>query len=255
MSHPVSTVIINDCRDDNAMGRQKARVAAEIGGPTVGVGVRSDLEAAGNIIDHLDAFDGKPGIILANVAPRNGAAKHWQNGTPFCYFWYGETLVVSSFDGLALSLVKKLQVTDSVCLMDIPTVASAAPWSPEIKQRVAATQFRSFEFLPRVAALLLQKHSVAHERIALTEVADAPVGTPWCVDNFGNVKTTALPGDIGFAQDATISLAGQTLVCYDQLKAVPDGQAAAVVGSSGLGDKRFVEMVVQGGSMAARLGL
>ncbi|MBI1839007.1 MAG: hypothetical protein HYR95_01760, partial [Candidatus Colwellbacteria bacterium] len=103
----MNITIINDCRDANAAGRQAARAATLLGGTVAFIGVTNDLEASGNLIDALDAIEGKGGIVLVNVAPRNGTAKKWENGTPFGYFWYKETLVLASVDGLTLSLVKK----------------------------------------------------------------------------------------------------------------------------------------------------
>src|SRR5688572_12965729 len=94
--------IINDCKDENAFGRQATKAAALFGCSIVTVGVDSDIEAAGNLIDCLDAGEGKEGVILVNVAPRHGDAKKWPNGTPFGYFLYKETLVVTSIDGLTL---------------------------------------------------------------------------------------------------------------------------------------------------------
>ncbi|PIZ82395.1 MAG: hypothetical protein COY02_00205, partial [Parcubacteria group bacterium CG_4_10_14_0_2_um_filter_41_6] len=58
--------IINDCKDQNAAGRQAARVACLFNIAPTFVGVQSDIEASGNIIDVLDATEGKKGIILAN---------------------------------------------------------------------------------------------------------------------------------------------------------------------------------------------
>ena len=87
------------------------------------IGISSDLEASGNIIDTLDAYGDLPGVILVNIAPRNGKAKKWKNGTPFGYFWYKKILVISSVDGLTLSLVKKLNLVKTINVLDIPTVS------------------------------------------------------------------------------------------------------------------------------------
>jgi hypothetical protein len=81
------------------------------------------------------------------------------------------------------------------------------------------------------------------------------------VDKFGNVKTTALPSDVGFRPGRTLALnLGGTevgLPCYPRLKDVPCGVLATVVGSSGLwvgrANKRFVELVVQKGDAGSRL--
>jgi hypothetical protein len=114
--------IINDCNDANVFGRQLTRAAVLFNTPVIPVGVHNELEAAGNLIDILDAAGGEKGVILVNVAPRHGSAKKWPNGTPFAYFYVGKTLVVASIDGVTLSLIKKLNIVDSVNLMDIPTV-------------------------------------------------------------------------------------------------------------------------------------
>lgn len=71
----MNTTIINDCWDQNATGRQVSRANALLSGPTTFVGVKNHFEAAGNLIDSLDAFNGTPGVILMNIAPRNGDAK------------------------------------------------------------------------------------------------------------------------------------------------------------------------------------
>ncbi len=250
------TTIINDCRDANAAGRQCARAASLIGGTVSFVGVASDLEAAGNLIDVLDAYGESAGVVLVNVAPRNGTAKKWQNGTPFGYFWYKKVLVVSSIDGLTLSLVKKLGLVEHINVLDIPAVTahfvSEGVLSEEARTHICETQFRSFDFLPRVAAYLVAHTAVVAEPMALADVADAP-NAIWWVDNFGNCKTTlfrdALPAG------GTVATRIGDVRYYEHLREVPDGAPALVTGSSGLGEKRFVEVVVQGGSAAQTHGL
>ena len=114
--------LITDCKDDNALGRSTTRLSTlfECNITTIGVnGWDADLEAAGNLIDVLDASEGKKGVVLVNVAPRHRSGKKWPNGTPFAYFHYKETLVVTSIDGLTLSLVKKFNLVDRVNVMDI----------------------------------------------------------------------------------------------------------------------------------------
>ncbi|MBI4087027.1 SAM-dependent chlorinase/fluorinase [Candidatus Kaiserbacteria bacterium] len=248
--------IINDCRDANAAGRQMARAAGLIGGTVSFVGVASDMEAAGNLIDVLDAYGDAPGAVLVNVAPRNGTAKKWENGTPFGYFRYKNVLVAASVDGLTLSLVKKLEVTDAINVLDIPTVVEKWVRESVLSQaegdHIVRTQFRSYDFLPRIAAYLLAGGEVPFERLDIAEVADVPQ-TVWWVDNFGNCKTTLLPKDI--AEKTEIETAFGTLPYIPMLKDVPDGAAAVTVGSSGLGANRFLEIVVQGGSAAQSLNV
>ena len=142
--------VITDCQDNNATGRQLTRATALFQMPSTLVGISSDIEAAGNIIDMLDASDEQPGIIMANIAPRHKDAKRWPNGTPFGYFWYKKTLIVSTVDGLTLSLIKKLKLTETVEVFDIPTVAEHCKELlniyPDQKEYLKNTQFRSFEF-------------------------------------------------------------------------------------------------------------
>lgn len=234
--------IINDSRDDNAMGRQATRVAALLGYPVITVGVKSDLEAAGNLVDLLDAANGQRGVVLVNVAPRNGAAKRWPNGTPFGYFLYKKTVVVSSLGGLTLSLASKLgAIREATLIEDARPVARMS-------------QFRSFELLPRYGADLLRGKKLAGRSFDLGEVPLPPKAV-WSIDCFGNVKTTLLPGEIGFRAGATIQTRFGALTCCDRLKDVPNKKAGLIIGSSGLGDARFLEIVVQGVSAAEHFDL
>ena len=258
----MQTIIINDCRDANAVGRQVARAGALIGGAVSVVGVVNDLEAAGKLIDILDAFEETPGVILVNVAPRHGSAKRWENGTPFGYFRYRGVLVVASVDGLTLSLVKKLQLVKSVCVLPVPETVeqliAAGALSADLRDAIRQTQFRSYDYLPRIAAFLAQGGTLEGEELSLDDIADAPPAV-WWVDNFGNCKTTLSAEErvlvrIPSQQTTTRAAAGE-LPYYARLKDVPDHTAALITGSSGLPGQRFLEIVVQGGSAERELGL
>ncbi|MDP3795079.1 MAG: SAM-dependent chlorinase/fluorinase [bacterium] len=248
--------IINDCRDANAVGRQMTRVASLLGGSVSFVGVTRDIEAAGNLIDVLDAFEEDDGVVLVNVAPRSGPTKRWENGTPFGYFWYKQVLVLASIGGLTLSLVKKLGLVSAVSVLDVPQAldeliaVGAVPH--ERKDAITRTQFRSYDFLPRVAAFLASGNALHAGRLAITEIPAAPAAV-WCVDNFGNCKTTLLAGEV--AGKAHLATRFGELPYFSRLKDVPDHTAAIVTGSSGLGRQRFVEIVLQGGSAAAQLSI
>ena len=250
--------IINDCSDDNVMSRQQTRAAAFFCAPTAVVRVNNDVEAAGNIIDTLDAAEDTEGIILANVAPRSGKSHKWPNGTPFGYFTYKNITVGATIDGYTLSLVKKFQLADVVFVFDIPTVMDAVIskklLAPHYKNYISASQFRSFDFLPRVIKWVhegVAVPSVAHPLVEFPDIEDAS----WWIDNFGNAKTSLLPKDISHKDGAVLQTAFGQIACYNQLRNVPDKEAGLVIGSSGLGDKRFVELVVQGASAAARFNL
>lgn len=253
--------IITDCKDDNALGRSTVRLSQYVQCPITTVGVNgwdADLEAAGNLIDLLDASEGKPGVIIVNVVPRHKGAKKWPNGTPFAFFHYKETLIVAAIDGKVLSLIKKFGLVDHVNIMDIPTVLESLEErgviTQEVVDHISNTQFRSFEFLPRVAGWLLDGLEIPAEKYMLTNVEDAP-NSVWWIDNFGNVKTTLLESDVDFKVGEKVETKIGELVCYYRLKDVPDEEKALIIGSSGLGEKRFLEIVVQGVSAEKELSI
>jgi hypothetical protein len=208
------------------------------------------------LIDTLDAGLGNDGVILVNKAPRSGKAKKWSNGTPFGYFWYKKTLVVSSVDGYTLSLIKKFNLADSVNLFDIPTVMNAVVnkgyLTRDQADYIVSTQFRSFEFLPRVAKWVFDKIEIPSESLSINEVPDTP-NAVWFADVFGNLKTTLLPEDVQFEAGKKINFKSiEEIVCYNRLKDVPNGEAGLIIGSSGIDNKRFLEIVIQGHSAKAK---
>jgi hypothetical protein len=267
----INGAIITDCADNNARSRQELRFTELFGSkPTfLGVGAdvvlgegnkAADVEAAGNLLDLLDAINlpdnlksTRQTVILVNVAPRGGKTKEiWENGTPFCYFRVNGTLVVSTYARRCLSLIRDLGQLESVELLDVPTVTAAAVKWGELTQERAEhindTQFRSFEFVPLVARWLCDGRPVPSIRQSLEDI---PAIDPsvWCVDSFGNVKTTLRPQDINFEEEKTVELAeGDKVICYTRLADVPRGVSALVIGSSGYGSDRFLEVVVQRGN-------
>lgn len=243
--------VINDCHDGNTMGRQATRISTLFGlNPSlVAINNYSELEAAGNIIDVLDASNGEEGVVLVNSAPRH--KKKWPNGTPFGYFWYKKTLVVTTIDGLCLSLVKKLGLATEIMVTDVPTVVDymikEGHLDKELRDTIAKSQFRSYDYMPRLARWVMDGLEVPHEKYSISEVEDAPKAV-WWVDNFGNCKTTLLPEDVGFEAGKTLKTKIGDIKCYIQLRDVPVREAAMTIGSSGIGKKRFLEIIVQGKS-------
>lgn len=237
------------------MGRQATRISTLFGlNPSlVAINNYSELEAAGNIIDVLDASDGQTGVLLVNSAPRH--KKKWPNGTPFGYFYYKKTLVVSTIDGLCLSLIKKFGLTPEICLTDVPTVVDfmikEGHLDPHLRHTIAESQFRSYDYMPRLAKWIEDGLEVPYESYSIKEVEDAPKAV-WWVDNFGNCKTTLLREDVGFEPGKIIKTKFGEFKCYTQLRDVPVGEAALTIGSSGLHDKRFLEIIVQGKSAAEK---
>lgn len=253
--------IINDCCDENARLRQVSRVGSLIKNSSVNCfGVRSETEAAGFFVDAIDAFEGREGVVLVNVAPRGGKGKKWENGTPFGYFWHKKTLIVSSVDGFVLSLAKKLEIIKEFYLVDIAEVLNSISedeLGKEIKDRIIKSQFRSFDFLPRLAAWVWKKRKIPAEKYNLAEIADIP-NCIWFIDNFGNIKTTLLKKDCDFSgKTASLKIGSNRhkLNFYDRLKDLPDKETGLAVGSSGTGDKRFLEIMRQGGNAAKALGI
>lgn len=261
--------IINDCFDENVKARLGTRVSSLFGiSPTI-IGVGGNLvsnnshdpaeyQAAGCLIDTLDAANGEKGIILVNVANRHGKGKKWPNGTPFGYFYINDTLVISTIDGLTLSLVKKLRLINSIQLLDIPEVANKMAEdkiiSVVLAMQIINTQFRSFEFQPRVAKWLVDGITVPAASYALSNVPQVKSAI-WYVDNFGNCKTTILPKEIEFENGKDINTNLGVFKCFTRLRDVPDGNKALILGSSGYKNKRFIELVIQGKSAAKEFGL
>lgn len=242
--------VINDCQDANAFGRQLTRISSlfKFAATPIGVGDYNELYAAGNLIDVLDAAGGEEGVVLVNVAPRGGKGKRWPNGTPFGYFYYGKTLIVSSIDGNTLSLIKKLGLASEINVMDIPTVLSFVRERNIIdattEDYISKSQFRSYDFVPRVAHWLFTGVEVPSTKLSINEIPDAPLAI-WLIDNFGNAKTTLLFSDL-IINDNLVKTNFGDLKFYERLKDVPDREPAIIIGSSGIKDQRFVEIIVQG---------
>lgn len=241
--------IITDCKGQNEAGRQVTRYhtlglgQAHVIGINSGLGVDATIEAAGNLIDTLDASLGEKGTIVVNVAPR-GVKKDGKNGNYFCYFWYKKTLVISSTKGYCLSLVKKFDVSVEVSVLHTEDVLQYAVDQKLItddeRVHIENTQFRSFEFVPRVAKWLHDKVELPSTPMALDEVENIEPCI-WCIDAFGNGKTTILSEEV--PRDLETNLG--TFPLYERMKDIPDGQTAFYIGSSGLGNKRFLEIATQ----------
>ncbi len=256
--------IITDCQDPNTFGRQLTRASSLFGFSSIPVAINNDVEAAGNLIDILDASEGREGVVLVNIAPRHGRAKKWPNGTPFGFFNYHKTLVVSSIDGYALSLVKKLGIISEINVMDIPTVLDFMEEEKIYEEQpdyIKNTQFRSFEFVPRAAKWIFNGIDLPVEKMRIEQVPDIPKCV-WWVDSFGqniyggNCKTTILPEEVEFESGKEIKLkkVGQ-IKCYERLKDVPNNEQGLIIGSSGILNKRFLEVVIQGNNASEKFHL
>jgi len=257
--------LITDCRDQNATTRVAIAMARELGAQNIVpigiVGVDNDLEAALNLVDQLGAIREAPGIILVNVAPRNGDAKRWQNGTPFGWLKVEDTFVFGTIGGFTFSLLQKILGRKLVLnVFDLPRAVKRFKLPRAEKEYIISTQFRSFEFLPRAAAAIIKRIKLPTEE--WSEVPAAPQAVVW-IDNFTNVKTSVLPEEIGFKAEKKISFTAngvtESLTCYNRLKDVPDDTSGLVFGSSGLWvdgiNRRFLEIVINGGRAAESFNL
>lgn len=262
--------IINDSKDDNAKVRQEIRYAhlfprthISFIGIDSAFGDAATISAAGNLIDALDASEGNPGVIAVNVAPRGNIKTDGVNGSAFCYFWYKKTLIISTIKGYNLSLIKKFKLTDTVYVLDIPTVLEYIEKrgliTKELSNHVTNTQFRSFEFQPRVAKWLYDKIQISNTKVQIDKFPDIPTAV-WHIDSFGNAKTTLTINDLKLkTKDLPIKVDTNlgTFNFYNRLKDVPRNETALYIGSSGIGQNRFIELATQHtpGSAAKKLNL
>ena len=262
----MAITIINDCKSENDAGRQESRLQSLFNSPTSFVGVSSDfsvnatLEAAGNLIDILDANEDREGILLVNVAPRGDIGNDGHNGTPFCYFRYKNTLIISTVKGNTLSLVRKLKLVTEVNLVSVEEVIDYAIENKliqkEVGQYITTTQFRSYDFVPRLGRWIVDGHNVPARKMLIDEV-DEVDNCIWLIDAFGNAKTTLLRHDIAFEPGKTLNTSVGQLTCYSRLKDIPKAKTGMYLGSSGIDERRFLEIATQktAGSAAKSLGL
>lgn len=252
--------IINDCQDQNAKLRQVSRAGSYFKSASVNCfGVSSELEAAGFLLDAIDAFEGREGIILANVAPRNGSAHRWKNGTPFGYFWHEKTLVVTTVDGMILALAKRYGIIKKLYLLEIQEVLkviNAKELSDQEKNRIAASQFRSYDFLPRAAYWIKKKINLPKKEFDLSLIPEVS-NKIWFTDNFGNAKTTIDSASIRERKNADLRINDKTVNFnyYKCLRDLKDGETGLVRGSSGVFENRFLEIMTQGKNTANLLSL
>ena len=271
--------IINDSIDDNAKGRQLTRWSTLFPGVNIAfIGVNSSLntgatiQASGNLIDILDASSGEKGIIALNVAPRGQVKEDGENGSKFSYFYYKKTLVISTIKKYNLSLIKKFKLANHICVLDTEKVLDYAKENNLINRKlnthITKTQFRSYEFQPRVAKWLSEGVNLPHEKVSIDKFPDSP-NAVWHIDSFGNIKTTLTISDIDSksrpersrripsSNTSAIKTNRGDFMFYERLKDIPDGETAIYTGSSGIGNNRFLEIATQNrtGSAAKHLKL
>jgi hypothetical protein len=283
--------VFTDCTDQDAISRMITAMRITAGAKSVAPAVdmpfgksvagvfNTELAAAMSLVNNLYAAlppDGEEALALpvmaGNAAPRSETAGQFDNGRPF--FWtrvgdsaYSPLLVMTLAPGL-LSIAHRLRLLDQLHIIDTDEFLRWAVLNHKLTdvaaQRMRRTQFRGAELLPYLMRRVILNRAQMPRAVASAVSAAEVLGEPTTargviaqVDNFGNYVTDCLPGDIGYEPRAELVLAdGRTrVICTEQLDRVPEGQLAAVIGSAGFGDQRFVTVVVKGGSAKERLRL
>ena len=258
MKHP-SIFAFTDCKDSNALTRLFVRLTALFNGSHIKtVGIDKDIEAAGCILDTLDALRLGTGdyIIIGNLAPREH--KQYKNGAPFCVAHVDGTIIIAT--KTCFSLLRKLDLINTIGETDVETVCKAF-LSEEETARIANSQFRSFEYVPLLARFAADEKDIPMTQDTLESFSPEKFENQiWWIDNFGNAKTTFTNNEIkNRVSNETVTLilnnTEHVFPFFDQLADVPTGTVACIIGSSGYKDVRFAEIVKQGASVAQALGL
>ncbi len=254
-----SIFAFTDCKDSNAITRLFARLTALFDGSHIKtVGIDKDIEAAGCILDTLDALRVGQGdyIIIGNLAPR--AEKQYKNGAPFYIARVEKTIIIAT--KTCFSLLRKVGLVDTIGETDVETVCRA--FLPEQESlRIANSQFRSFEYVPLLARFAADDKEIPTTPESLDAFSPEKFENQiWWIDNFGNAKTTftnneikdkIIDGKITFLIEGTEHI----LPFFERMADVPVGVVACIIGSSGYKDMRFAEIIKQGSSVAGALGL
>jgi hypothetical protein len=208
-----------------------------------------DTLAAGFCVAQLALTPGPTDrIIMHNVAPRRDdrGARRDNAGEPFCVArTHDGVLVVGAHAGHCLSFL--------------------APHVDEIRRLAvpdAGSQFRSRDLLPAaVAALARGEDALLGAPLPPDEIPAVPEGVIAYVDGYGNLKTTVTDAPAAAGQRISVRIADvdATAIVSDGTFAVPEGELALAPGSSGWQGRdgrhlRFYELLLRGGSAAARFG-
>lgn len=230
-------------------------------------GVKDDHEAGHCVVDILGRPSPFQTVILANAAPRRDNDRDkagWHNGTPFGHVWIEGRLVVSTIGGFALSLLKKVRCGDLIIQRtDIAEVAPLLTSDHEEQTWLASTQFRSLDYVPRLAAALLAK-KVQIPSHNYTEIPDLGDRVVYVDRPFRNVKLGLCLQDLidrGFDLEKPFSIQAhaRTFVTHfypGGLTTIPEAQIGLVVGSSGWGHPRqskLLELQIKKGTAATAL--
>ena len=252
-------IIFTDCYDANARVRQELRYAALFPSAQISIHeVKSPIEVSGCIVDALDAARLNPDlklILVGNIAPRDD--KKHKNGAPFCFSKVSKNILIVGTEPTFV-LAKKFKLVKLVCETDVQTVCEK--FRGEIEQtdsveRITNTQFRSFEYVPRLAKWLSSRVNVPFTSIDIDE--NQFNGRVWFVDIFKNVKIVSTQKHLdGIKVAKGCVFNTQTYKFYPRLADIPVDEIGFTIGSSGYHngeDFRCLELVKQGGQAATEL--
>lgn len=248
------SVVITDCHCANAVLRQ-FMVWQNFAGtaPPAVISITGDIDGAGMLVDALVEARREPWVIFCQSSPRDTSSADSDNGSPFAYFWYENTLVIASVAGRMLSLAKELGFIDrgsSVQVMDVSEVVDHMVY--ELKmfdgvegRQIKHSQFRSLKFAPQAVGWILGNIKFPTTELPLAKIPDFGKRI-WWIDNFGNCKTSLRDNHVHWFEGRILRTSLGDFPCIKELRAVPEGESAAVMGSSGIEGQEFIELVVQG---------
>ena len=254
MSYPIA--IVSDC-GGQAMSRMMTRYLALFSNAAcVGYESSSLVEASGNLVDALDALMGHEGAVVCNSAPRRDALG--TNGSAIVYGTVGKVTVVSTVG--VLGFLKRLVPDFTARALDMDAFMRMKCGNKSLTTH----NFRGLQVIPFVLQFLkighdLSKVSTPHDKFPTMEPC------VWLIDTIEgrptNLKLSILRSEaLWFVPGNAVWISlGETdpkeLRCYERLTHIPEGGIGIYEGSSGLGDDRFLEIAVMGGSAAETLGI
>ncbi len=209
-----------------------------------------DTLAAGFCVGQLALTEGpEERLVFHNVAPREDAdaPRPGNEGEELVLARLPNgTVVVGPNAGYTFSFVRD----EAIELREVPI-------------RGTGSQFRSRDFFPELIATVLSGagHSLGPE-LPISAVPSVPERVVVYVDGYGNLKTswTDAPASSGSSILVTVGTVTATALVSDGTFAVEQDDLSFAPGSSGWplrsgGERSYYEILLRGGSAAARFGL
>ena len=268
MTQEISSIaLVTDC-GTQAKGRMALRLSTLFTSAYINTDFESGspLEASGNLADALDALlpfdndlpDGNC-AVLCNSAPRQRARE--QNGSRIAYGKVGRAHLIATV--CTLGLLRKVYPDLTVCSIDSDAFVHA--YCDSRRQRF---NFRGLEVIPLLLYAISSGGNddlLGSASTPLDSFMDFEPGV-WHIDQIEgqrtNLKLTYLRDEfegLKPSKKVRIDIYGQDgsieLPFYERLTDIPSDQIGIYESSSGLGDRRFLEIAVMGGSAAEKLGI